>query len=84
MKNHFLKILLFSISVFQLEIISFTQQNEKIWFDGLGRSYFSRDNERFIFTSSFGTDIYLAIKTPERFEYETLNIRKPIIKPRSL
>ena len=44
MKNHFLKILLFSISVFQLEIISFTQQNEKIWFDGLGRSYFSRDN----------------------------------------
>ena len=44
MENHFLKILLFSISVFQLEIKSFTQQNEKIWFDGLGRSYFSRDN----------------------------------------
>ena len=35
---------MFSISVFQLETISFTQQNEKIWFDGLGRSYFSRDN----------------------------------------
>ena len=44
MKNHFFKIILFSISVFQLEIISFSQQDEKIWFDGLGRSYFSRDN----------------------------------------
>ena len=44
MKNYFFKIILFSISVFQLEIISFSQQDEKIWFDGLGRSYFSRDN----------------------------------------
>ena len=44
MKNYFFKIILFSISVFQLEILSFSQQDEKIWFDGLGRSYFSRDN----------------------------------------
>ena len=44
MNNYVLKIFLISFSIFQLASSSISQQNEKIWFDGLGRSYFSRDN----------------------------------------
>ena len=44
MNNYFLKIFLLSFSIFQLASSSISQQKEKIWFDGLGRSYFSTDN----------------------------------------
>ena len=44
MNNYFLKIFLFSFYIFELASSSISQQNEKIWFDGLGRSFFSRDN----------------------------------------